>query len=73
MSDDIQFNSRVGNDGVLNVQISLGQNEANRDVLVTVQSIKEVGPVKKQDSQSWPELLQQTYGSCAVLDLKREP
>ena len=39
MSDTIQFYSRVGDDGVLNVQVNLGSAEAKREVVVTIESL----------------------------------
>jgi len=69
MSDSVQFNSQVGDDGVLNVQIDLGRAEAKKEVVVTIQ------PVAKDKSTGkdlyWSEFIQQTYGSCHDLGLER--
>ncbi len=46
-SDTIEFQSRVGPDGMLTLQVPLGQAEAGTDVVVT---IRPVVPVKKEGS-----------------------
>jgi len=71
MSDNIQFSSRVGDDGILNVQIALGHSKANQEVLVTVIPTGTLEPTTKEAPQSWAEFLNQTYGSCANLGLER--
>jgi len=71
MSDDIRFSSRVGDDGVLSVQISLGHSKANKEVLVTIEPTEKQEPNSAQRQLSWPEFLQTTYGSCADLGLER--
>ncbi len=71
MSDDVQFSSRVGDDGVLNLQISLGHSKANKEVLVTVGPTEKPEPTSESKQLSWPEFLKQTYGCCAGLGLER--
>ncbi len=70
MSDTIQFNSRVGDDGVLNLQVNLGQSEAKREVVVTI------APVAAESAAdtallSWHEFIERTYGSCEGLGVER--
>lgn len=70
MSDAIQFHSRVGNDGVLNVSINLGKSEATKEVVVTIQSIHPRETLQSGEA-SWKDFVNETYGSCAGLGLER--
>jgi hypothetical protein len=69
MTQPLQFHSQVGADGMLNLQMSLGPSEANRDVVVTIQPLGQTGSVA-QDLE-WHEFLNRAYGSCAGLGLER--
>ena len=71
MNDAIQFHSRVGDDGMLNIQVNLGQQEAQRDVVVTVESLTVDDERSRVTALSWSEFVKTTYGSCAGLELKR--
>ncbi|HJQ80222.1 MAG TPA: hypothetical protein VJ828_09720 [Lacipirellulaceae bacterium] len=71
MSDAIQFHSRVGDDGVLNVRLNLGRTEADKEVLVTVEPIRTEGETTEASAMPWHEFVEQTYGSCADLRLER--
>lgn len=66
MSDTIQFQSRVGDDGVLNVQVNLGRAEAKKDVVITIEPV--ISDVTHAEALSWPDFVSQTYGSCAGLE-----
>ena len=70
MGDAIQFHSRVGDDGVLSLQVDMGRTEARKEVVVTVQPL-----TSSEDNQlpnlSWHEFVDRTYGSCAGLGLER--
>lgn len=68
MSDVIQFHSRVGVDGMLDVHVDLGQGE-EREVVVTIQPISP-GSADRA-SETWEEFINSTYGSCAGLGLER--
>jgi hypothetical protein len=70
MSDAIQFHSRVGNDGVLNLQVNLGQSEATKEVVVTIAPVA-AEPAVDAASLSWHEFIERTYGSCAGRGLER--
>jgi hypothetical protein len=70
MSESIQFNSRVGDDGVLNVQLNLGGAVARREVVVTIQPVDPTD-TSEAASLSWPEFIDRTYGSCAGRGLDR--
>ena len=71
MNDAIQFHSRVGDDGVLNVQVDLGRTEAKKEVVVTIEPLSTGDGVSQGSPVSWPEFVEQTYGSCAGLGLAR--
>jgi hypothetical protein len=71
MSDAIQFHSRVGADGVLNVQLNLGSAEASKEVVVTVAPLPAQIPSSEPNVQSGSEFVNATYGSCADLGLER--
>ena len=71
MSDAIQFHSRVGDDGILNVQLNLGRSEATKEVLVTVEPICTEGKATEASAMPWHEFVEQTYGSCVDLRLER--
>ena len=70
MSDTIQFHSRVGNDGVLNLQVNLGQSETKKEVVVTIAPVA-AEPAVDAASLSWHEFIDRTYGSCAGQGLRR--
>lgn len=70
MSNAIQFHYRVGDDGVLNVQLNLGHAEAKKEVIITVEHAEAPGAERSCD-MPWPDFVQHTYGSCAGLGLER--
>ena len=70
MNDSIQFQSRVGDDGVLNVQLNLGQAEAKKDVRITIEPVRS-NAGQQPETMSWPDFVERTYGSCAGLGLER--
>jgi hypothetical protein len=70
MNDNIQFQSRVGDDGVLNVQLNLGQAEARKDVKITIEPVSSKAG-QQSETMSWPDFVERTYGSCAGLGLER--
>ncbi len=71
MNDAIQFHSRVGDDGVLNVHVNLGRSEAQKEVVVTVEPVSPGDEVERAADTAWPEFVERTYGSCAGLELER--
>ena len=70
MSNSIQFQSRVGDDGILKVQLNLGQAEAKKDVKITIEPVSSEAE-QQAETMSWPAFVERTYGSCAGLGLER--
>lgn len=71
MNDAIQFHSRVGDDGVLNVQVNLGRLEAKNEVVVTIEPLRTSDEAEAITGLSWSEFVARTYGSCAGGGLER--
>lgn len=65
--DTIQLHSHIGPDGVLTVD----RSEADKDVLVTIQSLPGEGDEPVKDTSDWHQFVEETYGSCAGLGLNR--
>jgi hypothetical protein len=67
----IQIQSRVGPDGVLHLSLPLGPDDANADVVVTVQRLPagDERPLNKP----WQQFLDDTFGSGAGMGLERGP
>ena len=63
----IRLNSKVGQDGVLNLRVPLGAADANVDVVITIEPVKQNGNGASKD---WHDFVSQTYGSCAGLGLE---
>jgi hypothetical protein len=68
----VQVHSRVGSDGVLKLSVPLGAQDANRDVVVTIESLSSANQVPLFET-SWQDFLDQTYGSCSGFGLVRAP
>jgi hypothetical protein len=60
MSDVIQFQSRVGEDGVLNVQVNLGHTEAKKEVVVRIEPLRD--EAQQSAAMPWPDFVERTYG-----------
>lgn len=54
----IKIKSRIGPDGILEVRVPCGQEEANREVLVTVQPAEE-----PRNCAEWRTFIAETAGS----------
>lgn len=72
MTQRIQFQSRVGKDGILTVQIPLGETEADAQVLVTIEPMR-TDAAKLPIPADQHESAKTTYGSCADLGLEEPP
>jgi hypothetical protein len=70
MPETVEFKSRVGPDGTLDVHVALGEAQAGADVVVT---IRRASPSSQADRSEWLRFVNQTYGSCAGLGLERQP
>ena len=70
MNGAIQFHSKVGSDGVLSLNLALGLDQAESEVLVTVAPLAAL-PTNAPRGTDWHEFLRETYGSCAGLGLER--
>lgn len=67
----IQLNSHIGADGVLSLRLPLGKVDADTDVLVTIQPLSGHGEKPTKETSDWHRFVEETYGSCAGLGLKR--
>ena len=71
MSDTIQFQSRVGDDGILDIHVDLGRSDAAKNVVVTIKPLPVDDDAKKAVSADWHDFIEETYGSCAGSGLER--
>ena len=69
----IQLESEVGGDGVLEIRVPLGANDAKTRVMVTIQPLPEPKPQDVADRSDWHDFIQRTYGSCVGLGLEEPP
>jgi hypothetical protein len=69
----IQLESEVGADGVLELRIPLGIDDARSRVVVTIQSLPSSEPQCTCNLVDWHDFVQRTYGSCAGLGLEEPP
>lgn len=67
----VQLKSSVGQDGVLELRIPLGFEEAGQPVMVTVQPVPADTDSTEADDAEWHRILRETYGACAGLGLER--
>lgn len=58
----IELKSRVGPDGVLTLTVPVGKEDANREVMVTVQSLGEPSTTAF-DQAEWKRFVRETAGS----------
>jgi hypothetical protein len=70
MNDAIQFSSRVGDDGMLSLQVNLGKSEAKKEVVVTIAPVPAAQAVDAS-SLNWHDFIERTYGSCDGLGVER--
>ena len=56
-------------DGVLKLSLPLGAADANADVVITIQTANSFPTT--EEKQPWDQFLDDTFGSCAELDLQR--
>ena len=72
MGDTIEFQSRVGADGILDLRIPLDDMGAGAEVLVTIRRVRapSVPPIDPAERR---RILDESYGSCANSGLERRP
>jgi len=73
MPETVEFKSRVGPDGTLDLHVSLGEAQAGADVVVTIRRASPACTPTQTDPQEWHHFVEKTYGSCASLGLERQP
>lgn len=59
----LELESRVGPDGVLVLTVPVGQENANREVKVIVDSIDRKNPGAPITQQEWEQMIRETAGS----------
>jgi hypothetical protein len=69
----IQLESEVGPDGVLELRVPLGANDARTRVVVTIESLPGQELKSSASLSDWHDFVQRTYGSCADLGLEEPP
>ena len=69
----VQMETEVGNDGVLDLKVPLGAGEARSRVIVTIQPAPTHAPAPLEKGLGWAEFIGHTYASCAGLGLQRPP
>ena len=57
----IELKSRVGPDGVLTLKVPIGKEDANREVVVTVQPVAKPAEVTF-DREEWKRFIEETAG-----------
>ena len=73
MHETIEFQSRVGQDGVLDLHVPLGNTEAGAEVVVTIRRLAPHAAPPAEDRAEWHRFVEETYGSCAGFGLERQP
>jgi hypothetical protein len=71
MAETIQFQSRVGKGGILDLHVPLGETEAGAEVLVTIRHVSDRAIPRAIDRADWHRFVELTYGSCAGLGVER--
>jgi hypothetical protein len=66
----IQFESEVGEDGVLSLRVPLRAADANTRVIVTIEPVAKPPSSTEEERQDWHAFVERTYGSCASLGLE---
>ena len=67
----IQLRSEVGSDGVLSLQVPMGEDSAQMEVVVTIAGVEdEAAHFRPVTVNDWHTFVAQTYGSCADFGLE---
>ncbi len=73
----IEIKSRVGSDGVLELRVPVGPDEADREVIVTVESVgtgtatSSPATSDPQDREDWTAFVERTAGSISDPTFRR--
>ncbi|MCL1475143.1 hypothetical protein [Argonema antarcticum] len=59
----VTLRQRVGEDGILHLDVPLGLNNAELEVTITFQKFTPVPTIS--ENLEWKEFIERTYGSCA--------
>jgi hypothetical protein len=61
----IKLRSRVGEDGILHLEIPVGITDKDLEVMVIFQPLEPLVQMKTPEELGWPAgFFEQTYGSC---------
>jgi hypothetical protein len=71
MTETLEFQSRVGADGILDLHVPLEKSDAGAEVVVTIRLLRNQAAHAVTDPAEWYRLLDESYGSCAGLGLER--
>lgn len=73
MIKTVEFRSRIGADGVLDLHVPLRELGAGANVVVTVRAAHAEQAPAMADSAERRRILDESYGSCDGLGLERQP
>lgn len=59
----VTLRQRVGEDGILHLDVPVGLNDAELEVTITFQKVTPVTTISEE--LEWQEFVKRTYGSCA--------
>lgn len=59
----LTLRQRVGEDGILHLDVPVGLNDAELEVTITFQKFTPVTAISEE--LEWKEFVERTYGSCA--------
>ena len=59
----LTLRQRVGEDGILHLDVPVGLNDAELEVTITFKQVTPVTTISEE--LEWKEFIERTYGSCA--------
>lgn len=59
----VTLRHRVGEDGILHLDVPVGLNDAELEVTITFKEVRPVTTISEE--LEWKEFIERTYGSCA--------
>jgi hypothetical protein len=72
MAQTLEFHTRVNKDGSVDLHVPVAGVEAGTEVIVTIRPAARSSP-PQMDLAQWHRFVDETYGSCADLNLERQP